>query len=129
MLFVQLFDTLEHPEAGPDGPLGIVTVSDRSAEHGHDRVPDEFLDRPAVLLDLLLGSAVIELERVSHILRVCAIRSRGESNQVDEEHRDELSLFACRYGRAQLHPTGLAEPSLARDRRTASGACLHEPEG
>src|SRR5439155_5176340 len=112
MLLIQLGDAIEHPEARPNGPLRVVAVGERSAEDRHDRVPDELLDRTAVLLDLLLGPAVIQLERVPHVLRIRAVRSRGEANQVHEEDGHELALFATRGGRAQLHPTGRTEPSL-----------------
>ena len=39
-------------ERGPDGPLGIVLVRDRCAEHRHDCVADELLDGAAMALEL-----------------------------------------------------------------------------
>src|SRR2546425_7477503 len=113
VLLVQFGDAIEHPEAGPYGPFGIVAVAERGAEDCHDRVADELLDRSPVLLDLPFDSVVVELERVPYVLRVGPIRSRGEANQVDEEHGDQLALLATGRGRTQLRSTGLTEPSLA----------------
>ena len=88
-------------------------MSERSAEHRHDCVTDELLDRAAVPLDLPFGSAVVELERVPYVLRVSPIRSRREANQVHEEHGDQLAFLASPRGRTQLRPTRLTEPSLS----------------
>ena len=43
--------SLEHAEPGAHRALRVVPVRDRRAEHRHDRVADELLDRAAVLLD------------------------------------------------------------------------------
>ena len=43
---------LGDPEGSADGPLGIVTMSDRHTEDTDDGVADEFLNDPAVQLDL-----------------------------------------------------------------------------
>ena len=50
---VQLLDRLQHAEAGPHGPLRVVLVRHRRAEHRHHRVSDELLDRAAEPLELL----------------------------------------------------------------------------
>ena len=40
---VQLLDRLDDAEGGPHRPLGVVLVSDGSAERGHHGIPDELL--------------------------------------------------------------------------------------
>ena len=39
--------------AAASAAVGVVAVGDRQAEDGHDRIADELLDRPAVVLDAL----------------------------------------------------------------------------
>ena len=48
---------LDQLEAGADRSLGIVLVRGRGAPHGHHRVADELLDRPAVAPDRLATRA------------------------------------------------------------------------
>jgi len=58
-LLVQPLQPLAQLECCPDGAQGVVFVQDRDAEHGHHRVADELLHRPAV-----------RFERRLHLLEV-----------------------------------------------------------
>ena len=49
----QIAAELAHGEGGSHGPLGVVVVGLRHAEHRHERVADVLVDRPAVRLDHL----------------------------------------------------------------------------
>jgi hypothetical protein len=44
-------DLVDQVERRADGTLGVVLVRGRCAPHGHDRIPDELLDRSAVTFD------------------------------------------------------------------------------
>ncbi len=109
MCTVQLPDSLQHVQAGANRALGVITMSDRRAEHRHHRVADELLEPPPVVLYVPLGIAVVELERVAHVLRIGSVRSRRESNEVDEEDRDELPLLRQATGVLETGPTAAAE--------------------
>src|SRR5437879_161759 len=87
-------------------------MRDPCAKHGHDGVPDELLNGSAVLLDVILGPGVVELERLSNILRVCAVRSGRESDQVHEEDGDELPFLPGLPGRRERRSTAEAEPGV-----------------
>ena len=50
-LDAELGQRLAHLERCPHRTERVVLVQHRHAEHGHDRVPDELLDRAAVRLD------------------------------------------------------------------------------
>jgi hypothetical protein len=44
-------DRLHHRLGALDGAVGVVGARERSAEHGHDAVADEFVDDPLVSSD------------------------------------------------------------------------------
>ena len=69
------------------GPLGIVAVGHRRAEHPHDAVADVLVDGAAVLLDQPVGDREEAVEQVVHLLRVQLLRERGVAGKVGEEHR------------------------------------------
>ena len=120
MRHVQLLDAFEHPEAGAYRPLGIVAVGDRRAEHGHHGVADELLDHAAVLVDPASDHRVIELEGVADVLRVGVIGLRGELDEIDEQHRDELS-FLVDGGQRKIGATVVAEERPCRILRATAG--------
>ncbi len=94
----QIADRVHDAQAGADRALGVIAVRDRSAEHGHDRVADELLDRAPESLDLLLRSRVEALEEVADLFRIGPVGLGREPDQVDEQHRDELALLASAFG-------------------------------
>jgi len=64
-----------------------------SSEDGHDRVPDELLDRARVALDLLTQAGVVGADAGADVFWVCVLRGCGEANEVAEEDGDDLSLL------------------------------------
>ena len=78
----------------PNGPLRIVLMRDRRAEHGHDRIPDELLDRAAEALQLRAHATVIRPQERADVFRIHPLGTRGEADEVAEEAGDELALLA-----------------------------------
>jgi len=94
LVVIHLIDRGEDAQPGSNRSLGIVLVSHRRAEHGHDRVADEFLDRALVALDLAFEPRVVGAEQCAHVLGVGSVEAAGESDEIDEEDRDDLALLA-----------------------------------
>ncbi len=101
----------------------------RRAEHGHHRVPDEFLHGAAVALDHLLQLRVVGAEPGAHVLGVGLLRGSSESHQVTEEHRNHLAFLAdrSRGGLADWSPAEWAEREVAGELLAAVRACGHDP--
>ena len=114
-LELELRDALEDHEACAHRALRVVLVRDGRAEDGHHGVADELLERAAEALDLRLRARVVRLQPRAHVLRICGLRGRGETDEVDEEHRDDLALLARRRrllsgraaGQAEARPVGI----------------------
>ena len=62
-------------ERGANGPLGIVAVRHRGAEHAHDRVADELLDLAAVALELAADTLVVRHQEGAHVLGIELLRA------------------------------------------------------
>src|SRR5262249_10880477 len=92
-LLVQLGDSLQNPQAGTNGALGVVLVSNRRSEDGHDRVAYELLDCPLIKLDLTAKTGVIGTEARAHVLGVTSVGRRREADQVAEEDADDLPFL------------------------------------
>ena len=92
----ELPDRLQDAESRPHGPLGVVLVGDGGSEDGHDCVADELLDSAVEALDVGLHALVVRAERRSHVLRVGAIGTAREADEVDEQDRDDLALLSGR---------------------------------
>jgi hypothetical protein len=93
LLSVQLLHRLKHPQPRAYRPLGIILMSHRRAEHGHDRVTDELLNRGTVALQLAPQPTVIRAEHGQHILGISPVSPAGRAHQIAEEHRNDLPLL------------------------------------
>ena len=62
------------------------------AEEGHHRVADEFLDGPAVALELGAQPLVVGPQNCVDILRVQRFGARCEADEIGEQHRNDLAL-------------------------------------
>ncbi len=122
MVAVQLVDAIEHTQCRANRTLRVVAVRDRSTEHRHHGIPDELLERAAVVLDPVLRVGVVELESVAHVLRVGPVAPRSEAHQVDEQDRDELPLLTECSGRFEPSAAATAEARLRRVRLAAAWA-------
>src|SRR6266511_3832476 len=93
---VQLVNGLDDAQGGSDSPLGVIAVCDRHTEHGDHSIADELLDLPTEVLDLAANAGVIWTEGGPDILRISAIRTIGEPDEIAEEDGDEPPLFRKR---------------------------------
>jgi hypothetical protein len=66
----------------------------RRTKDGHDGIADELLDRPAVVLDLLLDARVVGRLQTSDVFGIQGLGSSGEPDQVGEEDADDLPLLS-----------------------------------
>ena len=73
---------------------GVVLVHLGDAEHGHDRIADELLDRPAVRLDDPLHALEVAGEQGAQRLGVGRLAQGGRAGDVAEEDGDGLALLA-----------------------------------
>ena len=92
------------------GPLGMIFVSRRHTESGHDCVADELLDCPAGALDLLGHRGVEALQQRACSLGIL-LSELGRADEVGEQHGRELPLVPCR--RRLGRPVGRGERRLA----------------
>ena len=81
-------------ERRPHRPLRIVLVRDRRPEQRHHRIADELLHRAAEPLQLRTQPLVVRAQDRLHVLRVELLGTRGEPDQVGEQHRDDFPLLA-----------------------------------
>ncbi len=119
-----------HGERRPNGALRVVLVRDGSAEDGHHGIPDELLDRPAVVLELVARTCVIRGQRRAHVLWIRHLGASRLSYEVDEHDADDLPLLPRRRRRhGQGRATGGAEPRIGGALAPAAGTDDHQPEG
>ena len=122
---VQLLDGLQDAQAGPDGPLRVVLVGDRRAEHRHHRVADELLDGAPEPLDLGPNRAEVIGATGPGRPRDRPGPTGGEPDQVAEQHRDDLALLAGRGpwpgGRPPQRPQNRTPSELERLAMWTSG--------
>ena len=85
-------DRVDQLQGGAHRPFGVVLVGGGCTPHGHDRIADELLDRPAVAADHPSGEVEVPGQELSGVLRVAALRDRREADEVGEEDRDETTL-------------------------------------
>ena len=110
---------LEDGDGCAHGALGVVLVRDRHAEHGHDRVSGELLDRPAVRRDVRRGTVEERGHAAPDDLRVASGDECGGIDEIDEQRRRELALHGRSLGSREEAPRG-GFPHLAARRRTSS---------
>jgi hypothetical protein len=134
---VQPVDALDDVKRRPHGPLGVVLVCGRDAEHADDRIPDELLHRAAEALDLPSGPVVIGTQPGLNLLGIGLVGLGGEAHQVADEHADDLALLPPAPGHGKWGSAGQAEPGPSgvlltapladwhsEDRRDGSTRCL-----
>ena len=109
-------------EAGADGTLRVVLLRDRGSPHGHDRIADELLDRPAVPRHDRPGELEVAGEELAHLLGVAFFGKGRESDQVAKKDRDMPELVSARRQwprkpRAASGGTGQRRPALVAELR------------
>ncbi len=92
---IQVGDTGDEVERSADGALGVVLLRDGCAPDGHDRVPDELLDRAAVALDGRARLLEVAGEQLAGVLCVASLGGGREADEVREQDGDEAAL-GCR---------------------------------
>ena len=88
-----LGDRSAHLDGGPHGAQRVVFVRDGNAEDGHDRIPDELLDRPAVSLEDRAKVLEVPAHASAQRLRIGRLAERGRTHEVAEQHGDDLALL------------------------------------
>ena len=121
----QLLHRLEDSQCRAHRTLGVVLVCDGRAEDGHDGVADELLDGSAEALDVGLHALVVRPQCRADVLRVGAVGTIGEADQVDEEDGHDLALLARRGLGNERVAAGQAEACALRVLLTARGADDH----
>ena len=94
-LDAELRERLPHLHRRAAGAEGVVLVYGRHAEDGHDRVADELLDRAAVALDDRLHALEVPSEQRLHRLGISRLAERRRSDDVAEEHGDDLPMHTA----------------------------------
>jgi len=89
-------EALPHLQRGPAGTQCIVLVRNRDAEHGHDGIADELLNRASVSLDSLLHALEVAGEQRAQGLRVSRLPQRRGADDVAEEDGYDFALQTAR---------------------------------
>jgi hypothetical protein len=124
---VQLLDRLQQAETRPHGPLGVVLVRDRRAEHRHHGVADELLHRAAEPLELLPQPPVIRPDPRPHVLGIGGVRRGRVADKVAEQDGDDLPLLPGRRCLGQRRAAERAEREFSRQFLATGGAACHRP--
>jgi hypothetical protein len=90
-LFVQVGEPPTHLGCRTHRPQSIVFVQLRDAEDGHDRVPDELLDRPAVLLEHRARLGKVTLHDSPDRLRVEPLAQTRRTAHIGEHDRNDFA--------------------------------------
>ena len=116
---VQFVDAVDDRQRRLDGPIGVVGLRERRPEHRHDRITDVLLDGPAIVLDPLPRVVEVELVAIADVLGVGAVGARRRTDDVDEQHGDELPLLLVL---GLLGAAGRTEPGAVGEVGTARHA-------
>ena len=115
-----------HPGGGAHGPLGVVLVCGRGAEHGHQAVSGQLVDVAPVLDDRGRQGGQDPVGDDADALGVQVLRPARELRQVAEQHRHDasLGLVVGTGGVGQRRAAREAEAG-GGDRRGAAGRAGH----
>ena len=86
-------------QRGMERALRVVVVGLRRAVDRHHRVADVLLDGAAIALDLGRHGLEVGALDLANLFGVARLGPAREADEVDEQHRDEASLFADGHGR------------------------------
>jgi hypothetical protein len=111
-LLVQRGQRLPELAGGANRPQRVVLVDDRDPERRHDRVADELLDRPAVVLDDAADLDEVARDDAPVRLRVEPLSERGRVDDVGEDDGDRLAHLTRRSRLLERSPTGEAKPRV-----------------
>ncbi len=120
-----LCDRCPHLGGGPDGAQRVVLVRYGDAEHRHDRVADELLDRAAVPLQDDAEILEVPPHAGAERLRVGRLPERGRADEVAEEHGDDLALLAGGLGSGERGSARTAEARVVGVPATAARTVRH----
>ena len=108
-------ESVANSDGGTHGPLRIVLVGDRRAEHCHHSVADELLDRAAEAFELGLEADVVWPQDRAHLLWIELLGSRGEPDEIGKDDRHDLALLLRRLrDLGERRCAGVTEASPAR---------------
>ena len=109
---VHAVESLTHLERRSHRPKRIVFVYRRHAEHGHDRVADELLDRAAVPFERCLHRVEVTPHHTPERLRIEPFTERGRTDDVREDDGDHLPRHSLARPGVEPLPAGAAEPCV-----------------
>ena len=89
-------------------------MGDRGAEHSHDRVTDELLNRGTITFQLAPQPTVIGAESSHDVFGVSPVSPAGRADQVAEEHCDDLPLLGQAPGTLGQHPAAVSTEMSSR---------------
>ena len=98
---VPLGQNADHADRGADRAILVVFVGHRHAEAGHDRVADELVEHPAVLLDALDHQREVLVQQAHGRRRPEPLGHRGKAADVGEQHGRGDRLAAEQAGAAR----------------------------
>ena len=120
-----LRDRRLHLRRGANRTERVVLVRDRDAEHGHDRVADELLDRAAVPLEDDAKILEVAAHACAQRLGIGRLAECGRADEVAEENGDDLALLARRLGHGERCSARTAEAGVVRVLAAAARAGWH----
>lgn len=94
-LELELGNGLPHGESRPRSPVRVVLVRLDDAERREHRVSRELLDDPAVLTNALGDRVEEPVHAAPDDLGIHTRHELGGVDEIDEQHRGELSFHAC----------------------------------
>lgn len=119
LLRVELAEGAVHGERRPYRPVPVVGTRLRGAENGEDRVADELVDRPSLLLDRPRHQGEVAVEHRHDAVGLHPLREGGVAADVAEDDRD-LELYPPHPDPPLQHLAGERPVHVAVER-------LHDP--
>ena len=93
-LQVERLDRIAHLGRGPHRTQRVILVDVRKAEHRHDRITDELLDRATVVLEDSPQLRVVTAHDASQRLRIQPLPKGGRARQIHEDDGHSLAHLA-----------------------------------